>query len=304
MYDIIIIGAGPAGLSAAIYAIRAGHTVAVFEELIYGGQVANTPEVENYPAIEKISGADFSMNIYNHAVNLGAEIKFDKVTSVKLSAHVKIITAGTKEFQAKAVIIANGAKRRKLGCAGEDEFSARGVSYCATCDGAFYKGKDVLIVGGGNTALEDALFLANNCNKVHLVHRRDSFRGNKILIDAVLANDKIKIHYNSVVEKIYGTKTVEGAMLKDMEADEVIGISVSGVFVAVGLEPDNSLFEGEIELENGYIKADESCETNVSGVFVAGDTRTKKLRQIVTAASDGAIAAVEASSYISTTVIR
>lgn len=298
MYDIIIIGAGPAGLSAAIYAIRAGHTVAVFEELIYGGQVANTPEVENYPAIEKISGVEFATNLYNHAVNLGAEIMFDKVTSAKLIGDVKAIIAGEKTYEAKTVIIANGAKRRKLGCEGEEKLSGRGVSYCATCDGAFYKAKDVLIVGGGNTALEDALFLANNCTMVHLVHRRDSFRGNKILADAVIANDKITIHYNTVPEKIYGTKTVEGVIIKNVETDITEDIAVSGVFVAVGLEPDNAVFADELELQDGYIKADETCETNIAGVFAAGDTRTKKLRQIVTAASDGANAAVEASSYI------
>lgn len=299
MVDVIIIGAGPAGLSSAIYALRAGHSVVVLEELVYGGQVANTPDVENYPAISKITGVEFAMNIYNQAVALGADVRFDGVTEVDLRATPKRVWAGKTCFEGRTVIIANGAKRRKLEVPGEEEFTARGVSYCATCDGAFYRGQDVAIVGGGNTALEDALFLANNCSKVHLVHRRDAFRGNKILVDSVLARQNIVVHYDSVTEQIAGSQTVEKITLKNLKTAATEDIPVSGVFVAVGLVPDNKLFEGQVELDPaGYVKADETCRTNLPGVFVAGDTRTKTLRQIVTAASDGAMAAVEASNYI------
>lgn len=299
MVDVIIIGAGPAGLSAAIYALRAGHSAVVLEELVYGGQVANTPEVENYPAIQKIGGVEFAMNIYNQAVALGADVRFDGVTKVELTGSPKKVWTGEKCIEGKTVIIANGAKRRKLGVPGEEQFAARGVSYCATCDGAFYRGKEVAIVGGGNTALEDAMFLANNCTKVHLIHRRDAFRGNKILVDAVLTKENILIHYDSVPMEITGSATVEHFTIKNVKTEESTVLDVEGVFVAVGLDPDNKIFEGQITLsEGGYIQADESCHTNLPGVFVAGDTRTKALRQIVTAASDGAIAAVEASNYM------
>lgn len=299
MVDLIVIGAGPAGLTAAIYAARAGHTVTVLEELVFGGQVATTPEVENYPAIRKIDGVEFSMNLYNQATELGAVVEFAGATKVELEGPVKKIYSGDKVYEAKAVIIANGAKRRKLDVPGEDRLSGKGVSYCATCDGAFYRGKVTAIVGGGNTALEDALFLANNCETVHLIHRRDSFRGNKILSDAVLARKNIVIHYDTVPKEITGDSVVEGIVLSNLKTGEEETVPVSGVFVAVGLAPDNRLVEGQVELENGYIKAGEDCATNLPGVFVAGDTRTKAIRQIVTAASDGAIAAVNASTYIS-----
>lgn len=299
MVDLIVIGAGPAGLTAAIYAARAGHTVTVLEELVFGGQVATTPEVENYPAIRKIDGVEFSMNLYNQATELGAVIEFAGATKVELEGPVKKIYSGDKVYEAKAVIIANGAKRRKLDVPGEDRLSGKGVSYCATCDGAFYRGKVTAIVGGGNTALEDALFLANNCETVHLIHRRDSFRGNKILSDAVLARKNIVIHYDTVPKEITGDSVVEGIVLSNLKTGEEETVPVSGVFVAVGLAPDNRLVEGQVELENGYIKAGEDCATNLPGVFAAGDTRTKAIRQIVTAASDGAIAAVNASTYIS-----
>lgn len=299
MVDLIVIGAGPAGLSAAIYAARAGHTVTVLEELVFGGQVATTPEVENYPAIRKIDGVEFSMNLYNQATELGAKVEFAGATKVDLTGPVKQVWAGETLYEAKAVILANGAKRRKLDVPGEERLSGKGVSYCATCDGAFYRGKVTAIVGGGNTALEDALFLANNCETVHLIHRRDSFRGSKILSDAVIARKNIVIHYDSIPTEIVGESTVEGLSISNVKTGAAETIPVSGVFVAVGLAPDNHLVEGQLELENGYVKAGEDCATNLPGVFVAGDTRTKAVRQIITAASDGAVAAVNASTYLS-----
>lgn len=301
MEDILIIGGGTAGLAAAIYGVRAGHSVTVLEKMpMPGGQIFNTPEVENYPGIPKISGFDFSQQIAKQAKDLGAKVVSRKISSVSLTEKEKVIVTNKEEYRAKTVIIANGAQHRLLGCKGEDRLSGRGVSYCATCDGAFYKGKEVAIVGGGNTALEDALFLANNCSKVVLIHRRDSFRAHQVTVDAVLARENIEIVYDSVVESIQGEKSVESITVKNVKDDSRRTIEVSGVFVAVGLVPDNSLFDGVVELgEGGYIKAGEDCHTNIPGVFVAGDTRTKLVRQLVTAAADGAVAAVEASNYIS-----
>ncbi|MCC0638773.1 MULTISPECIES: thioredoxin-disulfide reductase [unclassified Clostridioides] len=299
MVDIIVIGAGPAGLTSAIYAMRAGLSVTVFEKSIYGGQVASTSEVENYPAVQKISGIEFSTNIYNQAVDQGVDIQFDEVERISLEGKVKIVKTASGEHKAKAVILANGVERRKLGCVGEKEFTGRGVSYCATCDGAFFKNKEVAIVGGGNTALEDALFLANNCTKVYLIHRRDDFRGEEVLEKSVKARKNIEILYSHGVEKIEGEKTVSRIEVKDLKTEEKRTIDVSGIFIAIGLKPNNKMFENVLELdEGGYIVSDESCTTSVEGVYVAGDNRTKFLRQIITAASDGAIAAVQAANYI------
>lgn len=299
-YDILIIGAGPAGLTAALYAKRYGLTPVVLEETIYGGQVVNTPEVENYPGIKHISGAELSMALYEQVDALEVEIRLEGVTGCKLSGEVKTVTTTAGDtLEAPAVIIANGARRRKLDCEGEERLSGRGVSYCATCDGSFYRGKTVAIVGGGNTALEDALFLANLCTKVHLIHRRDEFRGNKILVDALKKRENIIVHYNSVVTEITGESVVSGITLENVKTKAAEALAVSGVFVAVGLVPENSLFAGQLELDRaGYIVAGEDCKTNLAGVYVAGDTRTKALRQIVTAAADGAVAAFEASNMI------
>lgn len=302
MVDILIIGAGPAGLSAAVYACRAGHSVVVLEGNLVGGQIASSPEVENYPAVAHISGADFAMNLYEQAVSLGAKVEFEPVEGAELSGPVKRLTTPDKVYEGRAVIIANGAKRRKLGAEGEETFTGRGVSYCATCDGAFYRGKEVAIVGGGNTALEDALFLANNCETVHLIHRRGEFRGNKILADAVRTKENIVIHYHSVVERIEGEKQVEAvSLLSGAEEKETVRIPISGVFIAVGTEPENGLFGDQLELDPaGYLAAGEDCATRIPGVYAAGDTRTKQLRQLVTANADGAVAAVAASTYLAT----
>ncbi|CZR97492.1 MULTISPECIES: thioredoxin-disulfide reductase [unclassified Clostridioides] len=299
MVDIIVIGAGPAGLTSAIYAMRAGLSVTVFEKSIYGGQVASTSEVENYPAVQKISGVEFSNNIYNQAIAQGVDIQFDEVEEINLEGKIKVVKTSSGEHKAKAVILANGVERRKLGCEGEEKFTGRGVSYCATCDGAFFKDKEVAIVGGGNTALEDALFLANNCTKVYLIHRRDSFRGEEVLEKSVKARKNIEILYNHGVEKIEGEKTVSNIEVKNLKTEEKRTIDVSGIFIAIGLKPNNKMFENVLDLdEGGYIISDESCTTSVEGVYVAGDSRTKFLRQIITAASDGAIAAVQAANYI------
>jgi len=298
MLDLIIIGAGPAGLTSAIYAKRAGLSVKVFEELSPGGQAAVTPEIENYPGIQRISGSDFAISLFEQATALGAEVEFERVLKIENSeSGKKVITEGGEYFS-KAVIIANGAKRRKLEIPGEDELSGRGVSYCATCDGAFFKGMTVAVIGGGNTALEDALYLANICEKVYLVHRRDELRGSKSLQESLFKNNKIEILYSYVPTVIKGEGKVSSVNLKSTKGEADKELSVSGVFVAIGLEPDNERFSGVVELENGYIKAGEDCRTSAEGIFAAGDTRTKALRQIVTATSDGAIAATGAAEYI------
>ena len=299
IYDIAIIGAGPAGLSAAIYGQRAGLNTITFEANVHGGQIINTPEVENYPALGKVSGVEYAMNIYDQAVGFGAVIEYKTVVDAELNGDVKILKcADGSEYQAKTVIIATGVVRRKLEIPGEDRFLGAGVSYCATCDGLFFKGKTAVVVGGGNTALEDAVYLASVCEKVYLIHRRDEFRGSKHEVDKVLKNPKIEILYNTIPLAIEGTGAVERLIVKDVKTEEEKTLYTSAVFVAVGLIPQNDMFEGKVKMESGYIAADESCETDIPGVFVAGDTRTKTLRQLVTATSDGAIAATAAATYI------
>lgn len=300
MKDVIIIGAGPAGLTAALYAARAGFSVLVFEKNIYGGQVATTDEVENYPAIEHISGADFSTNLYNQVVSQNVKVLFEEVKRVDFSSEAKKVFTDVGEYEAKTVIIANGVKRRELGCKGEKEFSGRGVSYCATCDGAFFKGKDVVVVGAGNTALEDALFLANICKSVTILVRNDKIRGEKILFEAVKSKSNIVLKFNTTVSEIGGvSESVSFVRVLDKISKKETNLNVSAVFIAIGLMPDNAIFSDFIKLdESGYILSDESCLTDVSGVFVAGDTRKKSLRQIITAEADGAVAAANISKFL------
>ncbi len=298
-YDVIIFGAGTAGLSAAVYALRAGLTVLVLENKIQGGQILNTPQIENYPAILSISGFDFVEALFQQATGLGAEVVYEQAEKIELSENAKTVVTARETYQAKALIIATGASHRKLGCPGEEELAGRGVSYCATCDGAFYKGKDVCIVGGGNTALEDALFLANNCKTVTLIHRRDGFRANKVTVDAVKARENITILPFYTVKEIKGNGQVEEVVLSSTNGGEEITLPTTAVFVAIGLSPDNELFRGLVKMdEAGYIVAGENCRTSAKGVFAAGDTRTKSVRQLVTAAADGAVAAVEAAGDI------
>ena len=298
--DVIIIGAGPSGLTAALYAARAGFSVLVFEKNIYGGQVATTDEVENYPAIEHISGADFSTNLYNQVVSQNVKVLFEEVKRVDFSSEAKKVFTDVGEYEAKTVIIANGVKRRELGCKGEKEFSGRGVSYCATCDGAFFKGKDVAVVGAGNTALEDALFLANVCKSVTILVRNNKIRGEKILFEAVKSKSNIILKFNATISEIGGvSESVSFVRVLDKISKKETNLNVSAVFIAIGLMPDNAIFSDFIKLdESGYILSDESCLTDVSGVFVAGDTRKKSLRQIITAEADGAVAAANISKFL------
>jgi len=303
MTDLFIIGAGPAGLTAAIYARRAGLSVTVAESAMYGGQILTTSEVENYPSIKKIAGWELAENLYEQATALGTELIFEEVSGIEDLGATKLVTTSAGVYETRTVIIANGAKRRKLEVPGEDRLMGMGVSYCATCDGAFFTGKVATVVGGGSTALEDALYLANLCSRVHLIHRREGFRGQQTLLDAVRAHEKIEIHVNRVPLEVVGEngQPITAIRLKDTQSGEEETIPTDAIFVAIGLSPDNSMFAPLVALdEGGYVIASENCHTNVPGIFVAGDTRQKALRQIVTAASDGAIAATEAAGYLQT----
>ncbi len=299
MYDIIVVGAGTAGLSAAIYGVRAGKSVLVFEGLIYGGQIANSPEVENYPGIKMISGAEFAKNLYEQAVELGAKVEMSNVTGILDKGEHKVVISDNKEYDCKTIILATGAKNKPLGLDRENELTGRGVSYCATCDGPFFKDKTVAIVGGGNTALEDAIFLTEYCKMVYLIHRRDSFRGEKKLVDALKQKPNLKFILDSKVIDLKGSLNLEAITIENIKTNDKQDLIVSGIFVAIGQMPENEIFSPLINLDKaGYIVAGEECKTNIDGIFVAGDCRTKKIRQLATAASDGAVAALAACEYI------
>ncbi len=301
MVDLIILGAGTAGLSAAIYGVRAGMSVLVIEKNYHGGQILNTPDVENYPGIPKISGYEFVENLYQQVKALGVQIVYEAIKGLDLRPAVKTVATSEHTYQAKTVIIANGATHRHLQCPGEERFGGNGVSYCATCDGAFFRDQEVCIVGGGNTALEDALYLSNVCKKVTLLHRGDSFRANQVTVDAVKSRGNIEIRFNTEVEEILGDATVEAVSVRNTRSYTKERLAVSGVFIAIGLEPQNQIFANMLRLDTaGYIVAGEDCKTNLAGVYAAGDTRTKKVRQLVTAAADGAVAATEAAQYCAT----
>ena len=297
MIDIAIIGAGPAGMSAAIYARRAGLSVTVFEGEMCGGQMAYTPEVENYPGFAHISGAELSFSMREQMISLGAELVEAPVTAVTAKGGYSVTALG-EVYTAKALIVANGAKRRKLGIPGEDAYGGRGVSYCAVCDGMFVKGTTVAVVGGGNTALEDALYLAGICEKVYLIHRRDTFRAQQLFVDKVQATENIEILYSTVPTEVRGAARVNALCVQGADGERVL--DVAAVFVAIGLSPENEMFAELVELADGYIRAGDDTHTSRAGVFAAGDTRTKTLRQIVTAAADGAMAATEAEKYVRT----
>lgn len=298
LYDIIIIGAGPAGLTSAIYAKRANKNVLVLEAKNYGGQIINTLDIENYPANEHISGFDFATNLYNQAKNLGAEIKYEKVVDINNLGKEKEVITTKNTYKTKTIIIATGSENRKLGLPDEDEFASKGISYCATCDGAFYKDKTVAVVGGGNTALEDALYLSDLASKVYLIHRRDEFRGEESTINLLKEKDNIEFLYNNNVTKLNTKDRLESIEVTSNDG-ETRTIDVDALFIAIGRIPENQNFAKLINLDNaGYIISNEYCHTNVEGIFVAGDNRVKELRQLVTATSDGAIAAVEAIKYI------
>lgn len=297
-YDVAIIGGGPAGLTAGIYASRAGLKTVLFEKMTFGGQSSYTNEIENFPGFGTISGFELASKMHEQAKKCGVEFLMQEVVSISAENEEKIIKTKKLEYIAKVIIIATGASPRFLELENEQKFIGAGVSYCATCDGAFFKNKVVSVVGGGNTALGDALYLANFASTVNLIHRRDEFRGNKILAEKVKNNSKIKIFYDNTISKIQGSEKLESLEIKNTKTNDLETINTDGLFVAVGQKPINALLSGIDQDEKGYVITNEKMETNIKGIFVVGDVRKKELRQIVTACADGAIAGENAGIYI------
>lgn len=297
IYDIVVIGAGPAGLAAAIYGKRAGRNILVLDtSSISGGQILSTYEIDNYPGMPGVSGEGLAEAMRAHCEKLNVEFARGRVTSIVDKGDTKELITKKATFETKTVVIATGASNKKLGCPGEDELSGMGVSYCATCDGAFFKDKVVAVVGGGDVALEDAIYLSRFCQKVYLIHRRDEFRGAVVLQEQVKSTDKIQIILDSTVEEIIGQDKVEAISVKNKNTDEIQQINLDGVFIAVGNVPNTGAIEGlPAQDDAGYIIADETCATSIKGIYAAGDVRTKQLRQVITATADGAnsIASIE-----------
>lgn len=298
MTDLIIIGAGTAGLTAAIYGARAGLSVTVIEKSIYGGQVITTSSIENYPAIAHINGADFAHALFGQVKSLGVAVLYETVEKLTLTSATKEVHTNKNLHQARSIILATGTTPKKLGVAGEEKWLGRGLAFCATCDGALYKGKDVAVVGGGNTAIEDALFLSSICHSVTLIHRRGHFRAESVQLEQVKKRDNIRILTDTVVKEVVGDKAVSSLLL---ENEKSFSLDVAGVFVAIGSSPNSHFFPKELTLDSfGYVSAGEDCHTNLPAVFVAGDIRTKTVRQLVTAAADGAVSALAANEYVQT----
>ena len=298
MYDILIVGGGTAGLTAAIYARRAGKTVLVLEGTAFGGQIASSPLVENYPALPAVSGMDYTNALLGQAKELGAETKFGRVSASEQPAEGFKLTAGKREYEGRALILCTGAHHRKLGLPREEALTGRGVSYCATCDGAFFKDKDTAVAGGGDSALQAALFLSNLCRRVTLIHRRDAFRAQDAYVQAVKGRENITLAMECQVTALHGESALDAVTLtgKDGSTRE---LAVSGLFVEVGQVPDNASFAHLAQLdEGGYFAAGEDCLTQTPGVFAAGDCRGKTLRQLTTAAADGSVAATAACAWL------
>ncbi|MCI8513910.1 MAG: thioredoxin-disulfide reductase [Lachnospiraceae bacterium] len=302
MYDTIIIGSGPAGLAAAIYAKRAVLNSLVIEQApASGGQMLNTYEVDNYPGLPGINGFDLGDAMREHADKLGAEFAEDTVTELQVEGPVKKVIGRKQTYETRTIVLASGAEHRKLLVPGEEALTGRGVSYCATCDGAFFKDKEVAVIGGGDVALEDAILLAKSSRKVTVIHRRDAFRGARILQERLSACPNVEILWNTVAEEILGTQKAEGLRLRQVQTGEQKELPVDGVFIAVGIQPNSELARGKLRQDKGgYICAGEDTKTSVAGVFAAGDVRTKEFRQILTAAADGAAAVAAVENYLNT----
>lgn len=303
IYDVIIIGGGPAGYTAALYASRAGLDTLVIEKMGPGGQMALTDIIDNYPGFEEgIDGISLGMKMQAGAERFGAATEYAEVTSLELSDKIKTVETTSGRFLTRTLIIATGADPRKLGIEGEDALVGRGLHYCAHCDGRFYKGKTVMVVGGGNSAASDALYLSHLCEKVIVVHRRDTLRATKIYHEPLMSASNVEFMWNSAIDDYIVDKKIVGAKVKNLQSGEITEVAIDGLFVSIGRKPATDLFASQLALdEGGYIIADESTKTSIEGVYAAGDVRTKTLRQVVTAVSDGAIAADEAEKYIALT---
>ncbi|MEY8415169.1 thioredoxin-disulfide reductase [Tissierella praeacuta] len=305
MYDVIIIGAGPAGLAAGLYSSRARLNTLIIEKEGEGGQIKTTDEVANYPgSIQNASGPSLIERMVEQVNEFGAKRVIDEIKSVELEGKIKVLKGAKEEYQAKTVIIATGATPRPIGCPGEKELTGRGVSYCATCDAAFFEDLEVFVVGGGDSAVEEAMYLTKFARKVTIVHRRDELRAAKSIQEKAFKNEKMNFMWDTVITELKGDGILESMIVKNVKTGEEKEIFADeddgtfGVFVFVGYNPATKLFDGIINMENGYIKTDDDMKTNVAGVFAAGDNRVKSLRQVVTATADGAIAAVQAEKYI------
>lgn len=300
MHDMIIVGAGPAGLTAALYAARAGMDVLVLERIFAGGQIARAHIVENYPGFpEGIPGVEIGLKFKEQAERHGARIETVEVNEFRLEGEEKVLVTADSEYTAKTVVLAMGARYKTLGLRSEKKYVGRGVSYCATCDGAFFRGRDVAVIGGGNTALEDALYLTGFCNHIYVVHRRDALRGEKALQRAAMNSDKIEFVWNNELDEVLGGDVVHSIRVNHNQSGEMREIPVTGVFIAIGQTPETTPLAGIVDLdESGYILADSAMRTNLPGVFAAGDIVQKPLRQVITAASDGAVAVYSAQSYL------
>ncbi len=300
MYDIIIIGAGPAGLTAAVYAGRAEKRILVLERETFGGQITHSPRVENYPGFLQMSGNEFAEKLLEQAMNQGAEIELDTAVAIEKKGDVFTVKGENADYEGRSVIIATGAAHRRLGLPNEDKFTGEGVSYCAVCDGAFYNGKDVAIIGGGNSALQEAVLLSKSCKSVTVIQNLPCLTGEIKLQKELENKDNVKVILSSVVASINGEDTFEGITIENTETKEKTDLSFDGIFVAIGQKPMNEPFKNSVKLNDwGYVDADESCvPESEEGIFVAGDCRSKRIRQIATAISDGAVAALAACSFV------
>jgi thioredoxin reductase (NADPH) len=303
MYDVIIIGGGPAGLTAALYASRARLKTLLLEKAFSGGQMATTTQTENYPGFEEpVSGPELALRMESQAKRFGTEILYENVCAVSLNSLIKTVTTKNGVYETKTIILCTGASPRELGLPGERQLRGMGVSYCATCDGALYWDSQVAVIGGGDTAIEDALFLTRFCSKVYLVHRRNQLRATKIIQERAFANPGVEFVWNSIVDELEGETELEGIRIRNLETGESKFLPVRGIFVAIGNLPNSGLVQGKLDMNAaGYILTDEEMQTGVPGVFAAGDIRNKTLRQVVTATADGAVAACMAEKYIEET---
>lgn len=299
-FDTVILGGGPAGLSAGIYAARATGNIAIVDISMFGGQPSNYLELENYPAFPIVGGYDLMEKMEEHADKFGVnKFPMEEIQKIDLISTPKIIETLTHTFKAKSVIIATGAQSKKLGVKGEKEFLGRGVSYCAICDGAFYRDKTVAVVGGGNAALEEAMYLTKFATKVYVIHRRNEFRADKIVQNLAFKNEKLEFVYDTVVNEINGEDTVKSLVIENIKTNETSTLNVDGIFPYIGFLPNTDLINGQVEQDsNGFIITDETMKTSIDGVFAAGDVRKTPLRQVITATSDGAVAAVYAGRYV------
>lgn len=298
MYDIIVVGGGPAGLTAALYARRANKTVLVIEKASFGGQITYSPKVENIPGFQEVTGNEFAEKLVEQVLAQEAEVECAEVLGIK-DGEYKTVVTDSGEFQGKSVIIATGAKHRLLGLENEQNLIGEGISFCAVCDGAFYEGKTVAVIGGGNSALQEAILLSDLAEKVYVIQNLDFFTGEQKLVEKLESKANVQIILGAVVEKVLGETELTGISIKNTSDNSVTDLQLDGMFVAIGLVPQNDAFSGIVKLdERGYVEANENCTTNAKGVFVAGDCRTKSIRQVITAAGDGAVAALAACDYV------